>query len=301
MIFMVGRQVKAMDEKDWNMLITLYEERNITKAAERLYISQPALTYRLHQLEKEFGTGIVTRGKKGVEFTVQGTYLVNYAKEMLLQLRKAKEYIVNMDQSVKGTLRLGVSGMFARYELPRLLKNFLAKYPDVEINLKTGWSSEVNQLLQKEDVHLGIVRGNYNWHGEAYLIREEMISVASHKQIELEELPSLPQINYQTDPSLRMLIDNWWKERFRTPPTIAMEVDRLDTCKQLVLHGLGYAFFPNICLSDDEPLHTIPLISKDQQPLVRQTWIIYRESSMELTLVKAFIDFLKEETAAQST
>lgn len=289
-----------MDEKDWHLLVTLYEERNITKAAERLYISQPALTYRLHQLEKDFGTKIVTRGKKGVEFTMQGTYLVEYAKEMLLRLRKTKEYIVNMDQTVKGTLRLGVSGMFARYELPKLLKKFLSIYPDVEINLKTGWSSEINQLLQKEEVHLGIVRGNYHWHGEACLFREEMISVASHKKINLEELPSLPQINYQTDPSLRTLIDNWWKEIFRTPPTIAMEVDRIDTCKQLVLHGLGYAFLPNICLSDDEPLYTLPLISKDQQPIVRQTWLVYRESSMELTFVKAFIDFIKEEAALKS-
>ncbi|WP_126425101.1 LysR family transcriptional regulator [Brevibacillus marinus] len=289
-----------MDEKDWHLLVTLYHERNITKAAERLYISQPALTYRLQQLEKEFGAKIVTRGKKGVEFTVQGAYLVEYSKEMLLQLRKAKEYILNMEQNVKGTLRLGVSGMFARYELPKLLKNFLAKYPDVEINLKTGWSSEINQLLQKEEVHLGIVRGNYDWHGEAYLFREEMLSIAYNKKIELEELPSLPQIHYRTDPSLRTQIDNWWKEIFRTPPTVAMEVDRIDTCKQLVLNGLGYAIFPNICLSDDEPLYTFPLISSNQQPLLRKTWIIYRESSLELTFVKAFIDFMKEEAAHRS-
>ena len=290
-----------MDEKDWHLLVTLFNERNITKAAERLYISQPALTYRLHQLEKEFGTKIVMRGKKGVEFTVQGAHLVEYSKEMLLQLRKTKEYILNMDQEVKGTLRLGVSGLFARYELPHLLKNFLAKYPEVEINLKTGWSSEVNHLLQKEDVHLGIVRGNYNWHGEAYLFREEMISVAFSKKIELAELPMLPQIKYRTDPSLRTVIDNWWKEIFRTPPTIAMEVDRIDTCKQLVLNGLGYAILPNICLSDDDPLYTFPLVSSNQQPLVRKTWIIYREHSLELTFVKAFIDFIKEKGRIKPT
>ena len=54
-----------MDEKDWKMLVTIYEERNITKAARKLFISQPALTYRIKQLETEFKTNLIARGKKG--------------------------------------------------------------------------------------------------------------------------------------------------------------------------------------------------------------------------------------------
>jgi DNA-binding transcriptional LysR family regulator len=283
-----------MDEKDWQILITLHEERNITKSAERLYISQPALTYRIQQLEKQFGTKIVSRGKKGVEFTVKGEYLVEYSKEMLLQLRKAKEHILSMDKTVKGTLRLGVSGMYARYELPALLKNFLQLYPDVEINLKTGWSSEINHMLQREEVHMGIVRGNYNWQGNKALIREENICIASNKQIHFDQLPSLPRINYLTDPSLRNLIENWWQDTFKVPPFISMEVDRIDTAKQMVLNGLGYAILPSICIKEDEPLFTSPIILKDDTYLLRSTWIIYRESTLELATVKAFIDFIKE-------
>lgn len=283
-----------MDAKDWHMLITLHEQRNITKSAERLYISQPALTYRIQQLEKEFGTKIVSRGKKGVEFTVKGEFLVEYSKEMLLQLRKAKEHIVNMDKTVKGTLRLGVSGMFARYELPSLLKNFLQMYPHVDINLKTGWSSEINHMLQKEEVHMGIVRGNYNWQGNKDLIREENICIVSSSQIDFEQLPSLPRINYLTDPSLRNLIENWWQDTFKVPPFISMEVDRIDTAKQMVLNGLGYAILPSICIKNDEPLITSPIVLNDDSYLQRSTWIIYRESTLELATVKAFIDFIKE-------
>lgn len=95
-----------MDEKDWIMLQCLYEERNITKAAEKLYISQPAMTYRLKQLEKEFGAKIVARGKKGVEFTSQGEYIAKYARNMILQLRNTKEYVRNMDEEVRGILRI---------------------------------------------------------------------------------------------------------------------------------------------------------------------------------------------------
>lgn len=283
-----------MDEKDWNILQTLYEERNITKAAQRLYTSQPSLTYRIQQLEKEFDATIISRGQKGVEFTVQGEYLVQYSKEMLMQLQKAKEYILNLEDTIKGTLRLGVSGMFARYELPFIMKNFLYRYPNVDINLKTGWSSEINQMLHKEEVHLGIVRGDYNWQGNKVLFREEKICIASINPIDFDELPTLSRINYQTDPSLKSLIDNWWQEKYKVPPRISMEVDRIDTCKQMVLNGLGYAILPSICVKEEEPLYMAPIITSDGKPLLRKTWIIYRENTLQLAYVKAFIDFLSD-------
>ncbi|MFJ7756360.1 LysR family transcriptional regulator [Peribacillus muralis] len=283
-----------MDEKDWHILLTLHEEKNITKAAQRLFISQPALTYRIKQLEKEFKTNLISRGKRGIEFTVKGEYLVRYSREMRNQLRDAKEHISNLEDKVQGTLRLGVSGLFARYKLPLLLKEFLSLYPDVEISLQTGWSSEIHQMLQKEEAHLGIVRGPYKWQENKMLFQEERICIASSKKIELKELPFLPRINYETDPSLRNTIENWWQETFAVPPKISMEVDRIETCKELVLHGLGYAILPEICIKKDEPLYTFPIALLDDSHLLRETWVFYRDVTTDLAQVKAFIDFLND-------
>ncbi len=286
-----------MDEKDWLILQTLAEEKNITKTAERLYISQPALTYRLQQIEKEFETTLVIRGKKGIEFTPQGEYLVNYAKEMLLRAQKTKETIKNMEQKVQGKLRLGTSSNFAHYRLPILLKNFLAEYPDVEINLKTGWSSDVIQLVYKEEVHVGIIRGDYQWPEQKHLLYQEPLYIASKKKFDLDDLPHLPRINYMTDAHLKQTIDTWWKSRFTVPPLITMEVDKIETCKELVLYGLGYSIFPSICLRPDDGLYTIWLT--DEQLIKRNTWIIYRNTALDLLVVKAFVDFVKQFYAGQ--
>lgn len=283
-----------MDEKDWSMLVTLYEERNITKAAQRLFISQPALTYRIKQLETEFKTNLIARGKKGVEFTVKGEYLVQYSKDMLNQLRKAKEHVSSLDKEVKGTLRLGASGLFARYQLPVLLKNFLHLYPDVEISLKTGWSSNILQMLQKEEAHVGIVRGPYNWNENKVLIQKEKIFIVSSKKIDVKDLPFHPRVNYMTDQSLRDVIENWWQETFTVPPNVSMEVDRIETCKELVLNGLGYAILPEICIKEDDPLYKEPIVLNNNSFLQRETWIFYRDVTLELSQVKAFIDFLIE-------
>jgi DNA-binding transcriptional LysR family regulator len=284
-----------MDEKDWVILQTIFEERNITKAAEKLYISQPALTYRLQQLEKEFGTMIVARGKRGVEFTAQGEYIAQYARSMTLQLRNTKEFVQNMGKEIRGALRIGVSGIFARYELPAILNEFISQYPNVEVNVKTGWSAEINHLLHKEEVHVGIVRGNHIWPEEKYLFRQEPMLIVSKKPIQnIRELPSLPRINYETDQTQKTLIDNWWQETFDQSPIVRMEVDRIDTCKEMVLMGLGYAILPSICLKKDDDVHKIKLPKKNNKPLTRNTWILYRERSLSLAAVNAFVEFLKQ-------
>ncbi|MFJ5718053.1 LysR family transcriptional regulator [Neobacillus sp. NPDC093127] len=281
-----------MNEKDWRILQTVYQERNITKAAERLYISQPALTYRIKQLEEEFNVRILLRGKRGVEFTQEGNYLVLYSNKMLADLRKTKEHLENMDTQIRGTLRLGVASIFARYELPEILSDFLNEYPDIEIILKTGWSADMHNLLQKEETHVGIIRGNYNWPGKKYLLNEEKLFVVSKNKLNIENLPKFPRINYKTDLTLKGLTDSWWQETFDTPPNYTMEVDRIDTCIEMVLHGLGFAVVPEISLKGYHQLHRIEVSSKNNSEFSRKTWLIFNESSLELSIVKAFVDFI---------
>lgn len=282
-----------MEERDWIILQTLYEEKNITKAAQTLYVSQPALTYRLQQLEKDFKTKIVFRGKKGVEFTAQGEYLVQYAKEMLHTLRKTKERVENMDDKIQGTLRLGVSSNFARYQLPPMLKQFLSIYPDIEIHLKTGFSSEITQLIYKEEIHIGIIRGEHSWSEQKLLLAKEPICLVSKSEVDISQLPSLPRIHYKTDPSLQNVINRWWQERFDQPPFITMEVDRIETCKEMVNNGLGYAIFPKACLSESDELYHRNLTNEHNEDILRDTWVVYRNSSLELNMIRAFVDFIK--------
>ena len=285
-----------MDEKDCIILQTIYEERNITKASERLYTSQPALSYRIRELEKNFKVKLLLRGKKGVMFTAEGEYLVQYANRVLKDLRKTKEHLENMDKKISGTLRLCVSSVFARYELPAILSEFRQMYPDIEIVLRTGWSSRINQMMQKEEAHVGIIRGNYEWKDKKYLIDNEKIYIVSKDKINLNELPKLSRINYETDSSLKIVLDNWWQENFDAPPNVTMEVDRMETCREMVLHGLGYALMPGICIKGFANLHTFELPSKDNKDYSRKTWLIYHDNSLELSFVNVFIKLMKERT-----
>lgn len=283
-----------MDDKDWLILKTISEEKNVTKAAERLYMSQPALSYRLKNLETEFGTKIVLRNTTGIVFTHQGEHLLNYALSMLTQLSLTKERVQSMKNKVQGTLRIGTSAIFAHYELPPILKGFLERYPNVDISLKTGLSSKINKMLQKEECAVAVLRGDYFWPEEKHLLQQEPICLVSSHPLSFSDLPSHPQISYGTDSSLRVMLDDWWREMFSCPPKITMEVDSMDTCRQMVRHGLGWAFLPLIGLKEHDSLYTQELYWRDATPMLRRTWMLYRNSSLELSAVQAFTDYLKE-------
>ena len=283
-----------MDDKDWLILKTLAEEKNITKSAERLYITQPALTYRLKNLEKEFGAKLMSRTPNGVHLTHQGEFLLDYATEMMRKLQETKERIKNMENKVQGTLRLGVSAIFAHYNLPSILKSFMEKYPDVEIALKTGLSAKIHRMLQKEEVSIAIIRGEYLWSEEKSILREEPICLVSHEPIDIMDLPHKPQISYLTDSSLKPLVDEWWRDSFDQPARITMDVDSMDTCRQLVIHGLGWAILPETGLGDHNELYKQNLTWRNGNPLTRRTWIMYQTSAMELSAVRAFVEFIQD-------
>lgn len=283
-----------MDEKDWNAIRILYQEKNISRASERLYISQPALTYRLKNLEKEFGTRLFFKIKGGIEFTSEGMHLVEYSEEMINKLQKTKDFMINMQNEVKGTLRLGVSSNFAQYKLPKILKKFSTKFPNVQFNINTGWSTDIINLLNSATVQLGILRGNYEWYGKKALLHKEKLCLISKKEIDMENLPELPFINYKTDSSLKALITGWWHDRFSEPPFVMMETDRLETCKEMVKNDLGIAIVPEICLQPSDNLQIHELFYNNGEPVFRYTWLMYNQDSLKLSIVKNFIDFLNE-------
>ncbi|MET1180911.1 LysR family transcriptional regulator [Peribacillus simplex] len=290
-----------MDEKDCMMLQYISEEQNITKAAERLYITQPALTYRLRQIEKVFGVPVIMKNGKGIKLTQEGEYLVTYSQKVLLDLRKTKEYVVNMRNEVEGHLRIGVSSYYGLYKLPPILKSFISTYPKVQINVDTGWSAEIFELLLQEDIHVGILKGDYQWYDQKYLISEENICIISQEEINLDSLPSQPRINFKISKktgsysysSLSQTIDDWWHERFNESPQITMQVDSYETCKEMVKNGLGYAIIPRTFVNPSDQLYSIDLIRKNGQAIKRNTWMLYRETSLQFTIVERFVNYIK--------
>lgn len=282
-----------MDEIDWMILTNIYETKNITKTAKNLRISQPAISYRINKMEETFGVTLAHRGRHGVIFTAEGEYLNTYSKKMLAEFKDVKEKLLNFENKVQGILKVSASSIFSRYKLPKILSAFNEKYPLVEFHVLTGWSEEVFNSVYREDSQIGILRGSYNFSEKQLLLKEKLL-IISKNHIYLDDLPKLPRIYYNTDTSLKTLIDDWWTENFTDPPSITMRVDNMETCKELVLNGLGYAVVPEILLNDKDDLYIYPCLNQNKEYIERETWLIYKTENIKNMTVKAFYDFINE-------
>ncbi|SFD80737.1 DNA-binding transcriptional regulator, LysR family [Paenibacillus catalpae] len=293
-----------MNEKDAVILQYVAEEQSLTKAAERLYMTQPALTYRIQQMEREFGVPIIMKHAKGTYLTPEGEALAAFAKKMRDEMNAMKDYLLNMSRQVKGTFRLGVASYYGLYKLPPLLRKFKDLYPEVQFNVTCALSAEILDLLTEQEIHVGIVRGNYQWPEAKYLLHDEPICLISREPIDLDKLPELPQILYSEPKSkvvraaassLGQTIQTWWHEHYSVPPLIAMQADAYETCKELVKQGLGYSIVPGVFVTPEDGVYSLELKLKNGESIRRNTWMLYREHTRELAIVDKFVDFMKSE------
>lgn len=281
-----------MDYMDWKILSMIEKENNLTLAAEKLFITQPALTYRIRSLEKELGVSLLLRTNKGVILTNQGIVVAEYASKMIKEYNNMKDVVCSMDQMVRGSVQVAVSHSFAQYKLTNLLICFTKEYPLIDIHIKTETSDNVINLMLNDKVHIAIARGNYKLNCKMMLLNEEPVTLISKEKIRLKDLPNLPYIMYQTNSSLERMIANWWRENYDVPPKTVMHINDSFTCRQLVSGGLGFSVLPDLDASKLFKLYKKNLNYKNGEPLIRPTWLLYKEATCKILAVQLFIQFL---------
>ena len=285
-----------MDEKDWLILKTLYEKKNITKTAAAVYISQPALSKRLQQIEERFGVSIAVRNKSGVELTPAGEFLAKCAGEMLEKLRVIGEQLSDMDNEIKGTLRIGSSYFCAKYFLPDILIQFKEQYPLVDFQLQSSWSTSVFKQLSAGDIHVAFIRNDNAVAMERFLLFQEKTYICSKKELDLARLPEEAQISYQSDTHVKASLDSWWNEHYTRPPTVAMVMDRVDSAVDMVAKGLGYSFFSEFMVKQMPGVHIYEMCRLSGEPYYRNTWVVPNQDAMQLKIVRCFVDFVSNFT-----
>lgn len=283
-----------MDVKDCMILKMLVKEKNITKVAESLYTTQPALTYRIKQLENYFNCKLFIRERTGLRPTPKGDVIIGFAEEMLKKMDTTFEMIELMDREVKGTIKLGVASTYGQYILPTVLKLFLKQYPAVNFNIITGFSSKVTELLETGEVHLAIIRGDGHWREQKTLLAKEPICIVQNEPIVTNQLPDIPQIHYEMDTLLHNLVENWWKDNFNQARKKTMSVDSLETAKEMVRIGMGYAVLPGVCLIGEDDLYIEKAANHKGEEIIRQTWAYCYNQTMEFAAVRCFYEFLVE-------
>ncbi|MCA1041000.1 LysR family transcriptional regulator [Bacillus infantis] len=282
---------------EFHLLSVLAQEMNMRKAAERLFVSQPALSQRLQSIEKEWETKLFVRSQKGLTLTPAGELVIKFANDVIAREEKVKESIGALNSEVHGTLKLAVASIVGQNWLPQVLKKYISRYPQAKISLMTGWSSEISKSLYEDQVHIGIIRGTPDWKGVKIHLFKDSLYLVDKEITRPEQVleTDRPFIQFKSDSNYYQEIQDWWMRQFKTPPKRTVVVDQIETCKQMAFNGIGYAILPAITLNGAEKdIFKIPLLDEDNEPIMRDTWLLGYESAFQLKQVRAFADLIKE-------
>lgn len=164
------------------VFVTVTEQRNFSRAAEILNLSQPGVSQHIRNLENEFGVQLMHRSSKHVKMTEAGHILYKRAKQILAQYDVAKEEIHLLRNEVTGSLKVGASFTIGEYILPRLLAQFVNQYPQVDIQVRIANTEEIAQAVHSNELDVGLVEGHVEYSEilvHPPFMEDEMLLVAS--------------------------------------------------------------------------------------------------------------------------
>lgn len=176
---------------------------SFTKASKELYISQPAISKHIHELEVQYKTPLFDRAGSRIALTRAGELLLSHTNALLAAYRQLDFEMNLLTDNICGELRLGASTTIAQYVLPPILSSFITKFPDIRASLLNGNSHDIENALREGKITLGLVEGNARQNSLHYtpFMKDELVVVthtgsklAHYDELTLEQLCSLPLI-----------------------------------------------------------------------------------------------------------
>jgi DNA-binding transcriptional LysR family regulator len=261
--------------------------QSVSRAAEALFISQPALTARLKGLESDLGAELFVRGPRGMRLTDAGNAFLPYAVRALETLTDGRMQVNALERGGAGRLAIGAAPAVSTYVLPALLKRFSEGYPRVLVSVRTGHSEEILDLVLREQVSLGLVRALQHpdivstplYEDRLILVVEPGHPFASVGRIRMKDLAEEQLIQFDRTSSYHDLTSALFVTA-GVSPAGRMELDNIDAAKKMVEQGFGVALLPQTSVADELEAGTLAEVEVvDASPVRRKIVAITRRDA----------------------
>ncbi|WP_010165915.1 LysR family transcriptional regulator [Candidatus Epulonipiscium viviparus] len=284
-----------MNEKDYEMLLTLDATRNITYAADILFVTQSTLSKRIVAIEKELDVSLLLRSKQGIRFTPPGEIVLQHTKEIMHVLSKMRSSLNAKKSYIYGKLNIGVAINYPKYHLSSILTSYYQQYPHVNTHITTDQSRTLYLRMLDSSLDAAIIRGEYPWNDNKLLLDREPVCAIAIEPFTLADLShnKIPYIYRKTDAIFERQLTQWMNEHNIRITSPSIFVDNIETCVAMVNRKLGWTIVPKICLSSFHGF-IVPLQFSNGDPFMRSTYLMYNDNYRSLPQVEAFINIVKD-------
>lgn len=276
---------------------------SVSRAAEALFVTQPALSARLKSLESQVGAQLFVRTGRGVRISEAGYAFLPYAQRALEAVSEGHRLVGEVARGGAGELALGAAPAVSTYVLPAILERFHLEHPNVRLAVRTGHSEEVLDLVLHEQVQIGLVRALRHPEIESVpLYEDELVLVANPahrfaaaREIAVEEMSEEQLILFDRTSSYHDLTSAFFREAGVVPRGV-MELDNIDATKKMVRQGLGVALLPHTAVAEELEAGTLRSVTiADAAPVRRRIVAIRRrDAGPPAGVAAAFLATLEE-------
>ncbi len=242
-----------MDTANLQAFIKVAETGSFSMAARQLYITQPAVSKRINQLEHQLGSQLLNRSGKQILLTQTGHLLLPRARQILNQIQSVRQQIADMEGSPMGSLGLATSHHIGLHRLPPILRAFSARYPDVELDLSFMDSEQACLLVENNELEMAVVTLPFSaapklsftlvWHDELKIVCATNHPLTQHTPTRLQDLlphaAVLPSHGTYTREAIEKAL-----HRVLRDIKVTLETNYLETIKMMVSVGLGWSVLP---------------------------------------------------------
>ncbi|MCR4668078.1 MAG: LysR family transcriptional regulator [Clostridia bacterium] len=290
-----------MNLRTLHYFVTVAEELNITKAAEKLHMSQPPLSSQMKLLETELNTVLFIRGRRHLKLTESGQLLYRRAKEILSLADKTSAEIRSMSEGMTGTISIGLVEGMAPDIAAEWFEGFITEYPGIKFRILDGSTDDLIEKLRGGIISLAVIAApcdnsllnSFRVGTEkmtALMSREHPLAAGKGSEIKISDLKDEPLIV----PSSRSVIElvYKWFRKIGTEPKIVCEMDSYLDAAALAGRRVGISIFPRTAYVPNDSL-----ISKDIDAEEKnlEYLFVWRKGHPLPTIEERFIDHVKAE------
>lgn len=283
-----------MELRQMEYFLMVCEVSSFTRAAERLYVSQPAVTSAIKALEDELGIQLFDRAQRQATLTNEGQIFYKHIKHVMHGVTQTLSEIDNLKKLNSGSIHLGLTALASIAPLPQIIADFKVDYPDIQIYLSEGNSKSLQNQLVQEEIDLAVIFINSKHPNINYmpLQKDELVvcvknthHLARKKKLTLTDIVQEKLIILKQGCQYRqLLIENF--EKSGTLPEIQFEIDQIETIKSLLIHSNAISILPKMLCTRDPELTVIPL----SKPIEIQPYLAHKENRNLSHAAKAFIN-----------
>ena len=245
-----------------NVFYTVAKRLSFTKAAAELYVTQPAITKHIQELEHQFGTALFDRRGNQISLTEAGNVFLRHAETIMATYRQLEFDMNALKGEPGGALRVGASTTVAQYVIPPVLARFHEHSADVSISLLSGNTEQIEQKLLNNDIDLGLVEGRTHHSDIRYtpFVKDEIVLIgradhplASRDEITLDELRTVPIVlRERGSGSLEVIEHALRKAGLRiTDLTVEMQLGSTESIKSYLGSSRCMAFVSIFAVQDE--------------------------------------------------